>query len=376
MKTLLLNALLGGATVLALTPFTANAQSHHDHHNHHHHDHHGHMDHSAHIHGGPEVPAGIMGDHLHEKGEWMVGYRFMRMTMDGNRDGTDELSINEISGDFPNNSGSGPATLRIVPTEMEMDMHMFSAMYGLTDDITLMGMVNYGAKEMDHVTFSGADPANQIGTFTTNSKGFGDTKLSGLFRAYESENHLVVAKAGLSLPTGSITKTDTILNPMGARQEVRLPYAMQLGSGTFDFEPAITYSANDGGDIGWGAQVRSQFRLGENSENYTLGDKHVVNLWGAYRWNDVIQNTVRLSAERESQIDGRDANIAGPVQTAQPENYGGDRVELSLGANFAGQGDFAGHIIGAEFTTPLYQDLNGPQMQRDHSISVRYQRRF
>ena len=36
----------------------------------------------------------------------------------------------EISGDFANTTGSGPATLRIVPTEMRMDMHMLGAMYG------------------------------------------------------------------------------------------------------------------------------------------------------------------------------------------------------------------------------------------------------
>jgi len=380
MKTLL----LCGAAAIALMPSFASAQSAHDHN----HDHHAHMDHgqmnhaemsnidhSAHHHSGLEAPAGIMGDHLHKQGEWMLSYRYMHMNMDGNRDGTDELSAREISGDFANNTGVGPATLRIVPTEMDMDMHMVSAMYGLTDDVTLMVMGSYHDKEMDHITFAGGDPDLEIGRFTTNTSGLGDTKVSGLFRAYEEGNHLVVAKAGLSLPSGSITETDTILNPMGAAQTVRLPYAMQLGSGTFDLEPAITYSGH-ADDFGWGAQYAAQIRLGENDENYTLGDKHTMNVWGAYRWNDMVQNSLRLSAEREGQIDGSDANIGGPVQTAQPENYGGDRVELSLGTTLSGQGDMAGHVIGAEFTAPLYQDLNGPQMQRDHSISVRYQRRF
>ena len=30
------------------------------------------------------APMGVMGDHLHEKGEWMVSYRFMSMGMEGN----------------------------------------------------------------------------------------------------------------------------------------------------------------------------------------------------------------------------------------------------------------------------------------------------
>ncbi|MCH1495007.1 MAG: transporter, partial [Rubripirellula sp.] len=33
------------------------------------------------------APAGLMGDHLHKTGEWMVEYKYMNMYMDGNRAG-------------------------------------------------------------------------------------------------------------------------------------------------------------------------------------------------------------------------------------------------------------------------------------------------
>ena len=29
------------------------------------------------------APIGVMGDHLHKRGEWMLSYRFMRMNMEG-----------------------------------------------------------------------------------------------------------------------------------------------------------------------------------------------------------------------------------------------------------------------------------------------------
>ena len=32
------------------------------------------------------APIGVMGDHMHAKGEWMVSYRFMRMAMSGSRE--------------------------------------------------------------------------------------------------------------------------------------------------------------------------------------------------------------------------------------------------------------------------------------------------
>ncbi|MBW2667806.1 MAG: hypothetical protein JRE13_16080 [Deltaproteobacteria bacterium] len=37
--------------------------------------------------------------HTHEKGEWMVGYHFMYMGMDGNRNGTHKLSTQDVFDD-------------------------------------------------------------------------------------------------------------------------------------------------------------------------------------------------------------------------------------------------------------------------------------
>jgi hypothetical protein len=306
----------------------------------------------------------------------MVSYRMMRMEMDGNRNGTDELSPLEISGDFANVTGVGPATLRIVPTEMTMDMHMLGAMYAPTDYLTLMVMGNYLKREMDHITFAGGNADLQIGEFTTKTSGWGDTKVAGLFKVFESGHTNVLAKVGLSLPTGSLDEEDDILNPMGARQTIRLPYAMQLGSGTYDFEPAVTYTGHKG-QLGWGAQYQAVIRLGENDESYTLGDKHSVSAWGSYGWNENIRNSIRLIAETEDSIDGSDSNIAGPVQTANPDNYGGERIELGLGMDLLGtKGQLAGHRLGFEVTLPLHQDLNGPQMQRDYGVTMGYSYAF
>ena len=48
------------------------------------------------------APIGVMADHRHAKGEWMLSYRFMRMNMDGNRDGRDSLSPENIVTSVPN----------------------------------------------------------------------------------------------------------------------------------------------------------------------------------------------------------------------------------------------------------------------------------
>ncbi|MBT8422486.1 MAG: transporter, partial [Gammaproteobacteria bacterium] len=117
------------------------------------------------------APIGVMAEHTHNAGEWMVSYRFMRMEMDGNKIGNRSVGSDEIVSTIPNPFGTMPATLRVVPVEMTMDMHMFGAMYAPNDRWTLMAMANYLDNEMDHITYSGMGPGTPtpavIGGFTT-----------------------------------------------------------------------------------------------------------------------------------------------------------------------------------------------------------------
>ena len=65
----------------------------------------------------------VLGTHTHLAGEWMIGYRFMFMRMQGNRDGTTRQTAGEVLQNFP-----------VTPTEMNMAMHMFEVMYSPSND--------------------------------------------------------------------------------------------------------------------------------------------------------------------------------------------------------------------------------------------------
>jgi len=340
------------------------------------HDHHNHANHSAHgmsVAGGHDhntalsAPIGIMGDHMHSEGDWMVSYRFNRMSMKGMRDGTNDLSPTDVIA--ISNPNAPPANYRVVPTEMTMDMHMVGAMYGVTDWLTLMGMGMIMDNSMNHVTFSMAGA--QLGTFTTESSGWGDTSLSGLVRLYEDDIHHLHLNVGLSLPTGSTDETAEVLTPMNTRSTLRLPYMMQLGSGTYDALPGVTYTGQDGA-WGWGLQYRAEIRLeDENDEGYALGDEHSLNAWGVRKINPWLEGNARLSYLARGDIDGADPLIAAPVPTADPDNYGADIVEIGLGFNITPKGaQWEGLRFGGEVNIPVYQDLNGPQMKRDISGTV------
>ncbi len=349
-----------------------------------HHEHHS-MDHSTHHagghhHSGASAPIGVMGDHLHPKGEWMVSYRFQHMKMDGNRDGTDELSPVEIATTVPNRFAGvagQPPTLRVVPTEMSMNMHMFGAMYGARDWLTLMAMGMWMEKDMDHTTFQGGAGTTVLGQFETQSEGWGDTVVSSLIRLHQDDTYGVHLNLGLSIPTGSIKNTDTVLAPNGMTPRLRLPYAMQLGTGTYDVHPGITYSGHKDA-WSWGAQYKAEIRLeDENDQGYAWGDKHAVTSWAGYQWTDLVSSSLRVSASTQGKIDGIDPNIVAPVQTADPDNYGGEIVEAGFGVNFTGQtGWMRGHELGVEVNVPVYQDLNGPQMQRDYTLTLGFKKSF
>jgi len=326
------------------------------------------------------APIGVMADHRHEQGEWMVSYRYMFMDMSGNRNGTDSLSPEAVI-TFPNrfaNPPMMPPNLRVVPTDMPMQMHMVGGMYGLTDRITLMAMGMYVTREMDHITFQGPMGETRLGEFTTEVSGFGDTSIGLVYglddgtRAHSQIN----ASLMVSLPTGSIEETDDILTPMNTRPTVRLPYAMQLGSGTVDLKPSLT-AFNRYGDWSLGGQVSGVIRLDENDEGYKLGDVLSATAWAAYEFRPWISLSGRLKATSAGQIDGIDPAIMAPVQTANPDNYGGETVEALVGMNLAGQSGWQrGHRLAVEVGLPVHRDLNGPQMETDLTLTLGWQKAF
>ena len=324
------------------------------------------------------APIGVMGEHLHAAGEFMLSYRFMYMDMQGNRIDTSGTDADTIVTDIPNRFFGSPmqaATLRIVPTEMSMQMHMFGAMYAPTEWLTLMMTGMYVEKEMDHVTYMGNSGATRRGSFKVKTDGIGDTRLAGLVRLHDDGAQRLHLNTGVSFPTGSNTKTHEILTPSGTRPTVRVPYAMQLGAGTYDLMPGITYTGR-AQQWHWGCQYLGTFRLSDDN-GYSLGEKHTLTAWLNYQWQPSISTALRLQYDSLGAIDGMDAKIAGPVQTADPDYYGGDELKLNLGVNLVGQSaELAGQRLAIEASLPLRRDLNGPQLETDWTITAGWQYAF
>lgn len=288
--------------------------------------------------------------HTHARGEWMVGLSLSHMHMDGNRKAAHRVSDSEVLGDYP-----------VAPTEMDMDMAMLHLMYAPTDRWTLMTMIPYQRLRMDHETRSGA-------SFRTRSDGLGDVELGALYRVWKQDIHRIDLLGKLRIPTGSITAKDD--TPMG---RVRLPYPMQLGSGSVDLHPGITYQAQTE-RWNWGVHAGTVLRTHRNRLGYRLGHRVHVTTWIARGLTDWLSASLRLDGSQWGNIEGDDDRLDPTVvPTADPGLRGGRRIDVLLGANlFALEGPLAGHRLAVEGGVPIHQWLEGPQLELDYRLSLEW----
>jgi len=325
------------------------------------------------------APIGVMGDHMHKQGEWMISFRSMRMNMSGNLQGSNKITDEEIVSTVENRFSSMPGmpvNLRVVPQKMTVSMQMLGLMYAPVDNITLMAMLNFVNKDMDLRTFQGMMGTTELGDFSSSSSGLGDVKLSALIALIEDKRHKIHLNLGLSFPTGEIDEEGRVLTPMNMQMNMRLPYAMQLGAGTTNFEPALTYNGR-GERFTWGGQLGLVLPLDKNTENYDWGGSQKISTWLQYLFVDSFSASLRFTHIKTDKINGMDSNIMAPVQTANPDNYGGDTDYLSFGVNLVGQeGGLRGHRLAGEYFIPLSQDANGVQMEMDKMLMLGYQYAF
>lgn len=313
-----------------------------------------------------------MADHLHRTGEWMVSYRFMRTYQDQLRDGTDHVNKKSAY----SRVASGGYGYHNAPTRMAMNMHMFEAMYGWSDRVTLMVMANYMAMSMN-AELHAHGPAAPI-PYRMDASGSGDVELAALFNAGHTAQGRWVGKLGVSLPTGSITENDGMPHgPGGTSMPMRMEYNMQLGSGTYDLRPALTYSEHRG-QWSWGTQASAVLRLGENDQDYHLGHRGELTAWLARAWSPVASSSLRLVGSRWGNIHGRDDAVDVMMSPAgDPHAQGGQRLEAGIGVNlYVPSGALKGQRLAFEFLRPVHQDLGGPQLANDWTLNAGWQFAF
>jgi len=325
-----------------------------------HHHHHG----TVH---GSTAPAGVMFDHmLHNAGDFMVGYRYMYGQQAGNMlQGTSMVSDAVLASQA---CAGQDCSLR--PAYMNMHMHMLDLMYAPNDWLNLMLMPQFMDMDMDLATLDGAPPADETGGGHVHSGprhhatgGIGDTGLYALVGLFDHSGHHVQAGLGFSAPTGSV---DQKIH----KQSEFIHYGMQLGSGTWDFRPSLTYTGLQDRWF-WGAQVNGIVRLQDrNASGFAWGNQVQSSVWGGYRLIDSLQASIRGVHTLQGQIRGQyngPQDRSGPMDF--PANYGGQYWDVGFGLNLAlPEGQLAGHRFGVEWLQPVQDQVNGYQLERTGSL--------
>ena len=308
-------------------------------------------------------PIGLMGDHSHKKGEWMFSYRNMSMEMSGLRSEKFKLSNNEI---FNNNLNESGGNYMNAPQDMIMNMHMFGMMYGLSNHTTLMVMLPYLKNSM---TLKYRAPSG--GEFNSQSEGLGDIKITALHLLKHTEHGNLHLINGLSIPTGEIEETGVLPND----SSVRLPYTMQLGTGSLGYILGVNWLEHRK-NKSWGTQIKSTFTTEDNENDYRVGNKYEFNTWFSESINSETSYSLRLNLQSQENITGHDElieNLRNDNPLARTDK-GMTTINIGIGLNFLwSHGLLKGQRSAVELVIPIYQDVNGIQMNNESILTIGWQ---
>ncbi|MEQ8659399.1 MAG: DUF3570 domain-containing protein, partial [Gammaproteobacteria bacterium] len=327
----------------------------------------------VHHHGapGPATPAGVLPGHvLPVAGQFMLGYRYMldersgSLRRGGRRAGAEEI-IAHACGRRPCGS---------TPTAMTMHMHMFHLMYAVADGFTMVVMPQLVDMTMDMAEFPQAPVFDDHAGGHT-STGLGDTQFGALARLFTAGMHSVDAALLVSAPTGAV---DVTLDGTDDRDSLLQDYGMQLGSGTWDLRPSLTYRGH-AGRYGWGAQLTAVTPLeGRNDSGWAHGDRVEASAWLGVTVLPGVDASVRGIWRDDAGIRGvytRAATTSAPVD--EPLNYGGRYWDLGFGVAAAPRGGlFAGHAVALEWLQPVASAFDGYQLERDGRLMASWSYHF
>ncbi len=300
-------------------------------------------------------PAGTMADHVHKRGDLMIGLMWMHEDFGGaNRRGSRPVADAEVS-------AAGFATKA---DAMTMDMAMLHVMYAPSNRVTLMLVPSWMRMKMRMEGLPGASGDGHGGhgghallpgeTMTHAVSGLGDTQIGALVSLSRRPQLSIHSGLVVSAPTGKATRKDA--------DGTYLHYMMQGGSGTWDLNPSLTvHGAN--ASFGWGAQAAYLFRAeNKNQAGFRFGDRFTATVWASKPLLPQVSLSGRLAWSDEGTIEG---HYNGPHSHSSPPdrqaNYGGQRLEGALGVNAIVGGRVR---IGAETSLPLFQNVNGIQLSK------------
>jgi len=300
-------------------------------------------------------PASISEDRTLAAGEIQLGLRYFHSQLKGQGAGSDSLTVNQVLRLFD-----------VVPSQLLTQGVSVDLLFGLTQHLTVAASGTFARKTMDNLAGL-AGQSNVFLLYQTEASGLQDVEVNALYNLYDSGPIRVHVHGGVSVPVGAID-ADAV-TPLSEPTATQLPYALQLGSGTFDVLPGATFNIqNEKASLG--VQAKGTIRLGENDRGWRLGDAFEGNVWAGFYTSRWVSASLGGRFSSWGNVEGFDEGLDPNESPAHNTlTQGGWRVDLPMGVNVVmPPGRFEGHRFGVEFLIPLHQDLDGPQLRHRWSL--------
>jgi len=291
-------------------------------------------------------PVGMEFDLPQAKGHWTFSYRFVEMKNEGLGDDRGSIDPAGILG----------APYTEVPTKQVSQVHVVGVAYAPLDRLTFELSLPYESLTQNLLTASGNEQ--------TSSSGIGDARFVFVVPFIANGDQATDMTLGFTFPTGAIEQNDA-----GGD---RLPYSMQLGSGTWDLVWGITYTGREG-RLGWGGEIDGVYRIGDNVLGYTKGTVYEASAWLTAMLHEWVTLTGRIGWSRRTNVSGADPSLDPSVSPANdPMKQGWNRLDVGPGANVY-LPVLGGQRLAFEAMFPVLQVLSGPQLERDWTLTAGFQ---
>lgn len=315
-------------------------------------------------------PVGVGGASMPIPGRTVLFYSDRWISLGGLQFGTRNVTP-EMVVLSNRNPYAPPIQYRRVPISANIYAQSFGISHGVNEWLSLVVVGSYLNKDSTSITFKGPSGTTRLGTSRETTEGFGDTLVGSLIRLWSTTDQQVIAGMALSLPTGSLTERIMPLQPTGLIGNMRGGYALQNGTGTFDFVPTLSYTAKDEA-LGYGVAYRGRFAMQDrNDEGYRWGNLNVATAWMSWDFNPNLSGSLRVEASNQGAIHGHDPQMMAAAVGYDPRNIGGTAVDVFTGFNVRGPLPGIGRgFVGAEFGLPVYENVNGIHLARKWSVQL------
>lgn len=239
------------------------------------------------------------------------------------------------------------------PTSLDRDTWILSVpttfVYGFTEKFSGMATIPYVYKKQR--TSSGSD------RITRKASGLGDITLLSKYRVLTKDSPGATSRlsilGGLEVPTGRSGDSDSV---------GKLSRAFQIGSGSWDPILGVAYS-NQTLENEWDYNFTYQFNT--EARNFEFGDILKYNI--AYQkrivpWelpDEGLYTQFNAVVELNGEWKQKNRDASGSIADS-----GGNTIYLSPGLQIASK-----HFVAeTSFQVPVFQDLNGTQVETDYVV--------